>query len=315
MNPIRLFPREASTAAPYTDAIFFGLMGISAAVVILVATLIVVFCVRYRRGTKVARGPLAKLLSREVEIGWTLATFLVFVAIFGWAAAQDFTQLAPTPPGSLEIHVLAKQWMWKTQHPGGQSEIDALHLPAHQPVRLILNSQDVIHSFYVPAFRVKMDVVPGHTEELHFEATTPGTYRLYCSEFCGTDHSHMLGDIVVMEPQDYARWLAAQPQGDTLARHGEALFREYGCSGCHTPGSRVHAPSLAGLWGRPVALADGRMVVADEAYIRDCILVPNKNRVAGYPPLMPSFAGRVEEGDLVGLVAYIRSLADTGARP
>jgi cytochrome c oxidase subunit 2 len=315
MNPIRLFPPAASTAAPYTDAIFFGLMGISAAVVLLVATLIIVFCVRYRHGTKIERGPLTALLGRELEIGWTLATFLIFVVIFGWAAAQDFTRLAPAPPGSLEIHVLARQWMWKTQHPGGQSEINALHLPAHQPVRLVMNSQDVIHSFYVPAFRVKQDVVPGHTEELRFEATTPGTYQLFCSEFCGTDHSHMLGDIVVMEPQDYARWLSAQPQGDNLAKHGEALFREFGCSGCHTAGSQVRAPPLAGIFGRPVPLADGRVVIADEAYIRDCILVPHKNVVAGYAPLMPSFAGRIEEGDLASLVAYIRSLADPGAAP
>ncbi len=179
MNPIRIFPSAASSAAPATDAIFFGLLGISAIVVMLVAGLIIVFCIRYRRGTTVERGPVAGLLGREVEIGWTLATLLVFLVIFGWAAAQDFTRLRPPPPDSLEIHVVAKQWMWKTQHAGGQREINALHLPAHRPVRLVLNSQDVIHSFFVPAFRLKMDVVPEHTEELWVEAPEPGDYQLF----------------------------------------------------------------------------------------------------------------------------------------
>jgi cytochrome c oxidase subunit 2 len=309
VNGLSFFPRAASTTASHTDAIYLGLVGISAAVVLLVGTLILVFAIRYRRGAKVDRGPVPDLVGREVEIVWTAATFFAFVAIFGWAAAQDFTLLNPAPPGSLEIHVLAKQWMWKTQHPGGQREIDALHVPVHQPIRLVMNSADVIHSFFVPAFRLKRDIVPGRTEELQFEATTPGTYQLFCSEFCGTDHSHMLGEVTAMTPQDYARWLAEQPQDDGIARQGEALFRELGCSGCHGANARVRAPPLEGVFGRPVPLSDGRVVTADDAYVRDSILVPKKDVVAGYEPVMPTFAGRVGEGELLALAAYIRSLS------
>jgi len=315
VNEFRFFPQAASSDAPQTDAIYFGLVIVSGAVVLVVATLIVVFAIRYRRGTRVGRAAASSLASREFEIGWTLATLLAFLGIFSWAAAQDFVQLRPPPPGALAIDVVAKQWMWKTQHPGGQSEINSLHIPAHQPVRLLMHSQDVIHSFFVPAFRVKKDIVPGHTEELWFEATTPGTYPLFCSEYCGTDHARMLGDIVVMAPQDYGRWLAGQPQGDDLAKAGEALFREVGCSGCHGENARVRAPPLAGLFGRPVPLSDGRIVVADEAYIRDSILLPKKDIVAGYEAIMPSFSSRLDEGDLTKLVAYIRSLAAQGAGP
>jgi cytochrome c oxidase subunit 2 len=206
--------------------------------------------------------------------------------------------------------------MWKTQHPGGQREIDELHVPVGKPVRLVLASEDVIHSFYIPAFRVKHDVVPGQYETFWFKATETGEFRLQCAEFCGTQHAHMGGRIVVMPVAGYARWLTDQGVHESLARQGEALFRKYGCSGCHGANSAVHAPSLAGLYGSVVQLGGGATAVADERYIRDSILLPRSQIVAGYAPIMPSFAGQIGEDDLVALVAYIQSLSrQPGASP
>jgi cytochrome c oxidase subunit 2 len=199
--------------------------------------------------------------------------------------------------------------MWKVEHPGGQREIDALHVPVDKTIRLVLASEDVIHSFFVPAFRIKRDAVPGTFETVWFKATKTGTYRLECSEFCGTEHAHMQGEVVVMPPADYARWLNQQGVRGSLAEQGEALFREHGCSGCHGDNSTVHAPTLVGLYGSLVHLQDGSVRRADEQYIRDCILEPRSFTVAGYPPVMPSFAGQLGEGDLLKLVAYIQSLA------
>lgn len=208
----------------------------------------------------------------------------------------------------MEIHVTAKQWMWKAAHAGGARELESLHIPVGQPVLLYLDSQDVIHSFFVPAFRLKQDVVPGRTTTLWFEATNPGTYQLLCAEFCGTGHSAMTGEIVAMEPADFARWLDNRADGAGLAAAGRNLFTTVGCSGCHAEGSAVRAPSLAGLFGRQVPLADGRSATADAAYVRDSILLPRKDVAAGYAPIMPDFAGLLDQEEVEALVAYIRSL-------
>jgi cytochrome c oxidase subunit 2 len=184
-----------------------------------------------------------------------------------------------------------------------------LHAPLGVPVRLVMTSQDVIHSFYVPAFRMKQDVLPGRYTETWFKALRPGTYDLYCSEYCGLDHSAMTGHVVIMAPADYARWARAQPDGDSLATQGQATFVSLGCSGCHGVEAKVAAPPLTGVYGRRVALADGRRVTADETYLRDAILDPAKNRVAGYAPAMPSYQGVASEEDTVALVAYLKSLS------
>jgi cytochrome c oxidase subunit 2 len=199
--------------------------------------------------------------------------------------------------------------MWKFQYPGGQREIDSLHVPVGRPVVVELASQDVIHSLFIPAFRVKQDAVPGRATDVWFEADKPGTYQLYCSEFCGTEHVKMHGDIVVMEQTAYADWLARRGVHESVAQQGEQLFRQFGCSGCHFPKSDVHAPSLVGLYGRIVHLTDGSAVVADRQYIMDSILLPKKQIVIGYAPIMPSFAGQVGEEDLMKLLAYIESLS------
>ncbi|WP_426435563.1 cytochrome c oxidase subunit II [Bradyrhizobium genosp. P] len=306
MNPIVALP-EASTHAVRVDHIFFVLLILSGLVMILVFALIIVLAVRYRRGSSAKRGPLPEIVSREFEIGWTAATAFLFIFLFWWAASADLGSLS-APANALELHVVAKQWMWKAQHPNGAREIDALHVPLDQPVRLVMTSQDVIHSFFVPAFRIKQDVLPGQDTEIWFKATKTGVFPLLCAEYCGTDHSRMRGHIVVMRQEEYAKWLAEQPEGDDLAHLGAKLFVAQGCSGCHAEASSVHAPKLAGLYGRTVQLSDGRQVTADDAYIRDSILQPKRDIVAGYQPIMPSFAGLLDDGEIQELSAYIRSL-------
>jgi cytochrome c oxidase subunit 2 len=203
---------------------------------------------------------------------------------------------------------MGKQWMWKAQHPLGKSEINMLHVPVNQPVKLIMTSQDVIHSFYIPAFRVKKDVLPGRYTELWFEATKTGEYHLFCAEYCGTEHSQMIGSVVVMEQLEYERWLSGNVAGESMAAAGQRLFEQRGCASCHAGTSDARGPALAGLFGKEVQLEDGRTVTADESYLRESILNPQAKVVAGYSPVMPTFEGQISEEGLLQLVAYIKSL-------
>lgn len=302
------FTTAASDYAAHVDSLFALLCVISGLILLLVMVLVVTFMIRYRRGSPAPRGELTDTFKHEVEIGWTATTLFLFLFIFWWAASTQLSALAP-PANPLELHVVAKQWMWRVQHPSGAREIDAIHVPVNTPVRLAMTSEDAIHDLYLPALRLKQDVLPDRYTYLWFTATKTGTYHLTCAEYCGTDHSRMAGKLVIVRPEEYARWSAAQPEGDDLAHQGGALFRTLGCSGCHTPGSSVHAPDLHGVYGHLVHLEDGRTVRADDAYIRDSILLPQKDIVAGFAPIMPSFEGVATEGDLVKLVAYIKSLA------
>ena len=301
------FTTAASDYAVKVDNLFYLLSVICGLIVLLVTGLIVLFFALYYRGSSMPRGAVPERKSREIEIGWTAATLFSFLFFFWWAASDQLTALTP-PKEALEIHVVAKQWMWRIQHPSGAREIDELHVPSNTNVRLVMTSQDVIHDLYLPALRLKQDVLPDRYTYLWFNAHKTGIFHLTCAEFCGTDHSVMAGRLVIGSPDDYARWTTSQPQGDDLAHQGEALFRSLRCSGCHSPGSTVHAPDLHGIYGQPVQLADGSTVTADEAYLRDCILLPDKHRVAGFPPIMPNFSGSVSEGQIVLLVAYIKSL-------
>ncbi|MEI7035331.1 cytochrome c oxidase subunit II [Fulvimonas yonginensis] len=294
---------QASTLAPKVDHLFDTLLLLCAVVVVGVFAVMIVFCVKYRRGSEAVRTPPRQHLG--VELTWTLVPFALFMGIFGWSM-HLWIQLRVPPRDAAPVYVVAKQWMWKVQHPGGQREIDQLHVPVGQPVRLVMTSRDVIHSFYVPAFRVKQDVLPDRYTQLWFTATQAGSYDLFCAEFCGTDHSRMRGRVIAMPPADYARWLHAH-QGTGLAAQGAALFRQLGCSGCHDPRSGVHAPDLYGLYGRTVPLADGAQVLADERYLHDSILLPKKQIAAGYAPIMPSFEGRIGEEDVLALVAYLKT--------
>jgi cytochrome c oxidase subunit II len=310
MTGFELFPEQASTQARQTDLLYLLLVLVSAAIVILIVILLVTFSIRYRRGSAAPRPELRMLTTREFEIGWTAATFFMFLFIFAWTGSVRLSMLA-APKNALEIHVEGKQWMWKIEHPNGVREINALHVPVNEPVRLIMTSQDVIHSFFIPTFRVKQDVVPGLYTELWFKATQTGPQHIFCTQYCGTQHSRMVGEAVVMSHDDYARWLKEQAPLADLAAEGAALFRSLGCSSCHE-GQAIHAPPLAGIYGHPVQLTDGRVLTVDDAYIRNCILDPTKHVPVGYEPLMPSFKGQVGEDEILRLTAFIRSLHSTG---
>jgi cytochrome c oxidase subunit 2 len=300
----RILEQSASSMAHRVDLLFTSMLLLTGIVALGVLVAIVFFSVRYRHGARVSRGNVQRKLG--VEIAWTVIPLLLFIAIFAWAA-RDFVTLYTPPADALPVYVVAKQWMWKLQHRSGRREINELHVPLGQPVRLVMTSQDAIHSFYVPAFRLKQDVLPGRYTSLWFTATQVGEFRLFCAEYCGSQHSQMIGRVVVMQPAEYARWASEGATSPSLAQYGFARFRELGCSGCHAAGSSVHAPSLRGLIGREVHLQDGRTLVADENYIRDSILLPKKDVVAGFKPVMPSFAGQVSEEDIQALIAYIRA--------
>ena len=304
---------SASVNAGRIDALLLALVILCGVMAIVLATLIVVFAIRYRKGARVDRSqaPSGKL---PLEIGWTVTPLVIFIGIFAWSA-WDYVRTTQTPADALPVYVVAKQWMWKLQQRSGRREINELHVPLGQPVRLVMTSQDVIHSFFVPAFRLKQDVLPGRYTTLSFTATRLGEFHLFCAEYCGSEHSAMIGRIVVMTPADFTRWLGAGKSEPGLAERGFALYRSHGCSGCHEPGSTVHAPSLAGLIGRRVHLQDGRDLIADENYVRDSVLLPKKDVVAGFDPVMPSFAGQLEEEDIQAIVAWIRSTGErAGAR-
>lgn len=312
MEGFPLFPVQASTVAPQVDLLLLVLIGLSGFFTSIVVVLIIYFGAKYRRGNNVDRSN-PPTTSLRMELSWVFLLLTLGMGTYVWAAIIYF-DMASTPENPLDIYVVGLQWMWKVQHPEGPSEINELHVPVGRPVRLIMISQDVIHSFYIPAFRLKYDVLPGRYTNLSFEATQTGEYHLFCAEYCGTQHALMRGRVVVMEPWQYQEWLATGSQmGAPVAEAGEQLFQQLGCSSCHAPDSGIRAPVLAGLFGRPVPMADGEVVIADETYIRESILFPNRRIVAGYDPIMPSYEGRVSEEQLIQLVSYIISLGtDTG---
>ncbi len=304
---IPFWPDTAAINATAVNRLFVAELMLSGLIMATVVAMMLVFCVRYRRDSSASRANLAAKTWR-FELGWTTATLGLFLVLFVWGA-ELYVWLFQAPAGDEEIYVVGKRWMWKIEHPGGQREINTLHVPVNKTIRLAMASQDVIHSFFVPAFRVKHDVVPGTLETLWFKADKTGSYFLACTQFCGLRHAKMQGEVIVMSAPDYARWLTGQGVRASLAEQGEALFRAHGCSGCHDPGGTVHAPSLVGLYGTMVHMEDQSVRVANEAYIHDCIVNPRSFTVAGYAPLMPDFAGQLSEGDILKLVAYIKSLA------
>lgn len=301
---------EASTMASAVDLLFFTLVAMSSAVVIVIGGLIVYFAVKYRQtpGNQIA-DQLAG--STRLEIAWTVIPLLVALGIFGWGARLYFDIVQP-PAQANDVYVVAKQWMWELQHAEGKREINTLHVPLGEPIRLTMVSQDVIHSFYVPAFRIKQDILPERYTSTWFQATAPGTYRLFCAEYCGTLHSGMLGEVVVMEPDAYRSWLGVDA-GQAPAAVGEHLFVQFGCSGCHKPDNSGPGPSLVGVFGSTVTFQDGTTALADENYVRESILNPSAQIVKGYEAIMPSFQGQLSEEQLLALLAYIKSLGSGGA--
>jgi cytochrome c oxidase subunit 2 len=301
-----LFPEQASTTAGRVDALYFALTGFSVVILLIVFLPMIYFLFKYRRSRNVNRSP-ARLPTMKMEITWTTALFFIGCGMFAWGA-QVYFDLQSVPRDAMEINVIGKQWMWRIQHADGRRELNQLHVPVGRTVKLTLASEDVIHSFFLPAFRIKQDVVPGRYTSEWFTANKPGVYHLFCAEYCGTAHSRMIGQIIVMKPDEFQQWLTSGAPAETLAASGEKLFRELGCSGCHLGNSIVPAPRLEGLYGRLVPLQEGKFVRADEKYIRDSILLPQSQITAGYQPVMPTFQGRVTEEELLELVSYIKGL-------
>jgi cytochrome c oxidase subunit II len=300
-----LWPQRASTTAGNVDALFIFLLIVSGLMTLLIFTAVIYFAARYRYRKGVPAEQIEG--STPLELTWSIIPLGVFLVIFFWGAAVFFNSRTP-PQDATEVYVVAKQWMWKLEHAEGQREINELHVPVGRDVKLIMTSQDVIHSFFVPEFRMKQDVIPGRYTLAWFRATKPGRYHLFCSQYCGTQHSGMIGDIVVQEPAEYEAWMSGGTTGP-LSATGEKLFAELACSTCHQTGGQGRGPSLQGVFGKPVALEDGRVVTADENYIRECILDPAARRVKGFQPIMPTFQGLVSEDQVNALVAYVKSLA------
>jgi len=309
---VPLFPERASTFASEVDALYFYLIGISVFFTILIVALLFYFAVRYREKEKFQNG--AEIHgSLILETTWTAIPFFISMTIFLGGAIVYYNQYRP-PKDAMEIYVVGKQWMWKFQHPTGQREINELHIPVGQKIKLIMTTEDVIHSLYIPAFRTKADTVPGRYTTLWFEATKPGKYHLYCAEYCGLNHSGMVGWVYVMEQKDYENWLAGNVSNQTPAQAGKDLFEaKLGCASCHQQTNQGRGPSLVGIFGKQVKLTTGQTVVADEEYIRNSILNPQGQIVEGYQPIMPTFKGQVTEEQLVALVAYIKSLGNETA--
>lgn len=300
---------EASAHAAEIDHLMIAFALLAVALTAPIFILMTTFAIRYRRGKAVNREHAA---DRNVwlEVSWSVIPFLA-ILVFFIISAQIFFALHRRPADALPIDVVAKQWMWKFQHPGGQREINELHLPVGTPVTVTMTSQDVIHSLYIPALRIKQDVLPGRYTSLSFTATLPGTYRLHCAEYCGTDHSVMGGRFVAMTPGAYEDWLRHADRALTPAGAGRQLYERVGCAACHDEG-RAIGPSLKGLYGRPVRLADGRRVLADEQYLHDALVSPNSAVAAGYRPIMPTYRSVLDEEQLGQIVAYLRAI---GAKP
>jgi cytochrome c oxidase subunit 2 len=310
-QPFRLFPRQASELAPRVDAIYIALVSMTLVMTVLIFALILYFAVKYRRGSAVDRrrhGGSHLLL----EITWSVVPLVVTMVFFVWGARTFFSAFL-APSRAINVFVVGRQWMWKLQHPQGNREINELHVPVGYPVKLTMISEDVIHSFFVPDFRIKQDVLPGRYVTTWFQATRPGTYHLFCAEYCGTEHSLMRGRVVAMSPGDYQQWL--QGASVSQASRGRELFLRFRCVTCHGAGAKVRAPLLEGEFGRIVPLADGTTTRFDENYARESILRPRAKVVAGYEPIMPSFEGQLTEEEIIDLIQYIKSLGATARTP
>jgi cytochrome c oxidase subunit 2 len=308
-----LFPDTASTMAGRVDALYFFLIGLAVFFSLLIAGLIVYYAVRFRRrspdsvGARIAGGLM-------LELTWSVIPLIIVLVIFVWSASIFFAMARP-PDDTLNIYVVGKQWMWKFQHLNGAREINELHVPTGRPVKLIMTSEDVIHDLFFPAFRVKADVIPGRYTQIWFEATTPGNYHLFCAEYCGTRHSGMIGQVVVMEPSVFQAWLGSGQAEGSLASAGGKLFADLACNTCHRPDAQGRGPVLQGLFGKTVTLQTGESIVVDEAYIRESILTPNERLTAGFQPVMPAYQGQVTEQGLLELIEYVKSLGTTAGAP
>jgi cytochrome c oxidase subunit 2 len=303
-----LYPEQASNFAPQVDNLVIFMISVCLFFAVAICAAVIYFFFKYHRKRPDDIG-VAIHGDLRLEIAWIVLPFFLLLAMFGWGAAI-YVDYRRTPADTLDIYVVGKQWMWRLQQPDGRKEINELHVPVNRNIRLIMASEDVIHDFSVPSFRVKMDVVPGHYNNMWFRPTKPGRYHFFCSQYCGTNHAVMGGWVTVMEPDNYAKWLSGTAASGDPVAIGEKLYTELACNTCHTPDGKGRGPSYNGVYGSKVKLADGSIVVADDAYIRESILQPNAKIVAGYAPVMPSFQGLVTEDQILALTAYIKSMKD-----
>ncbi len=309
MSPeFQLLPTQASTFAFEVDALYFFLIGISVVFAGAIFLALFYFAVRYRRRSD-DEAPEQIEGSLKLELTWTIVPLLICMVIFAWGTKVFFdASKPPVTEDTIEVLVTGKQWMWKLQHPDGTREINELHVPLGRPVRLTMTSEDVIHNFFIPAFRTKMDVVPGRYTSIWFEAIKEGKYHLFCAEYCGTKHSEMIGHVYVMQPHAYEDWLSGGVEGESPVDAGRRLFADLGCNSCHKEGPNARGPSLNGLFGKEQALESGGTALVNEDYIRESILKPMAKVSKGYNPVMPTYQGLVDQMGILRLVAYIKSL-------
>jgi cytochrome c oxidase subunit 2 len=313
MQSLPFQPEQASSIARSVDELYFFLTAVTLFFTALIFSVIFYFMIKYRRRSPGER-PKAIEGSFPLEVLWTAIPTLIVAVIFVWGSTLYFRNAEP-PKGAMEIFVTGKQWMWKVEHPEGQREINELHVPLGRPVKLTMTSEDVIHDFFVPAFRVKKDVLPGRFTTLWFEATKVGTFHLFCAQYCGAFHAGMIGSIVVQEPDEYERWLAGGAPGESMEQAGEKVYQASGCPTCHLADGTGLGPSLVGVFGHPVKLTTGETVTADDAYMRESILLPKAKVVLGYSPIMPSFQGQLTEEQLDNVIAYLRALGKAQPKP
>lgn len=305
-SSLPLFPPNASSIATEMDLLYLFITAVCAFFTVVVTLAVVYFAIKYRRRQPADVG--ADIHgSLVLELTWTFIPFVLAMVMFGWGASL-FYRLSRPPADAMEITVVGKQWMWKVQHPEGVREINELHVPLGINVRLTMGSEDVVHDFAIPAFRTKMDVVPGKFTTMWFKATQLGTYQIFCDQYCGTKHSGMIGQVTVMLPQDYEAWLAGGRSTGSALQNGERLFTEFSCDTCHKTESNPRGPKLSGLYGSKVQLADGRTVAADDNYLRESIMNSQAKIVQGYQPIMPSYQGQISEENLLQLITYIKAL-------
>ena len=303
---IPLFPQQGSTLAADVDALYFFITAVTAFVAILVTIVVIYFAAKYSTNDPLKVG--ARIHgSIPLELAWSIIPFLVTIVIFVWSA-NVFFDLQRPPDQTLEIYATGKRWMWKFQHLDGQNEINELHVPAGRPVKITFTSEDVLHSLFFPAFRTKADAIPGRYSTVWFTPTLVGEHHIFCAEYCGTNHSGMVGKVIVMDQTAYEAWLTGNVSGASLAARGERLFSDLACNTCHLSDGRGRGPSLANKFGAAERLANGATVAIDEAYVRESILTPQSKLVDGYQPLMPTFQGLVSEENVMALVEYVKSL-------
>jgi len=302
-------PFQGSSSAPAVDRLFHFIFWLSLFFFVLIVALTVVFVVRFRRRRGVESQP-SPSHNTALELTWTLIPLALVIVIFGWGF-KLFLDIQTPPANSYEVMVTGMKWKWLFTYPNGHVD-ENLHVPVEVPVRLVMTSEDVIHSFYVPAFRLKRDVVPGRYAKTWFRATAPGEYQVFCAEYCGTSHSDMLAKVVVHEPGGFEQWL--ESASDLLkqmppAQAGEKLVASRGCAQCHSAdGKAMIGPSFKGLFGHQQPLRGGGTATVDEDYVRESILAPAAKVVLGYEPVMPTYKGRLSDQEITGIIEYLKTL-------